>query len=308
MENHNLIYPFFLVTCIFCSDTEIFDILIDHFAIDINYIAYKGDSYFMYACKWSKNLHVIKHLKEHYKVDIDQINKLGNCYMIDNFFANSNLEIVKYLIEETDIQLQLYYVSFDRWRKIVSMLTHNYQRFNKVLTGGFEKFLHYEVDHDFFNKPVGYSAVLVQFIKELNPLLLPPDVRTKCSIKDSFDDDFSNFIKYVDGPSFCTPIPKMNEINSNQDQDFTELPELLFRYNGDKFYGYKNAIYKNRLNLMKVLPDDLSNFLSHIDQIEYDLINYLEINGGNIDCEYLTILAVKYKLKLLYLYLNNMKK
>ena len=266
----------------------------------------------MYACHHNPKLEVIRYLIEYQKMDVRCMADDGKtCLTLS--FKNKNIEIARYLIEKTNTMIKLSKVSPEIWGKLILLIRNNFDRFQCLLKKGIDIYAKNDV---------------IKIIQNINPILLSPEIRKLFDIKNPFNGKFTNFIKYVDELYFIVPIPCM-EINkyvkkiehSNPTINYTEQPKLLFKYNENNYYGWRERVYDSivclreimhvanfdeniilsgnapiyiinmwiesmyteKFDIMQIKPDDLISFLIHIDQYPTNILTIENLEYQLID-------------------------
>jgi len=292
-----------MAACHWNMNLGIIRYLIEDVKMDIHHANKSWNNCLILACKNNTNLEIIKYLIQDLKMDINFENSVGLNCLTYAYKYNTNLEIIKYLIESTDGVISVCKDScmdrdqahdqYGRWKKIIKLISKNYNRFRITLTMGLNRFAYRTRNYDLQDD-------LMDFLKTLNPLLLmdtrpipgsvqgtgteeeimfndyakyvliPESVQQGTDIME--DIKFNDYVKYVDElQAFIVPIPMPFDIQSCEcnnlsikdpisliDIDFTENLSLLFDHNGSQYHGHRSIVYESIQCLREI--KDVANF------------------------------------------------
>jgi hypothetical protein len=258
------------------TNLEIIKYLIQDLRMNTNHTDKYGNSCLTLACWNNTNLEIIKYLIQDLRMDVNHTNITGvNCFTIA-LSNNTNLEIAKYLIESTSTNVWILHQTgkdiYENWKKIVKLISKNFNRFRDSLVMGLKVFASHNDD-------------LIDFLKTLNPLLL---IGIELGSEESGSDivhrlKFNDYVHYVDKlHSFIVPIYEHKHKQSCDDDslwstegnpkvstegnpggsipltDYTKNSTILFNHNGSEYYGYRDIVYDSILCLKEI--KDVANF------------------------------------------------
>jgi hypothetical protein len=97
-------YKAFYIACMFESNINIIQDIVDKYAIDVNKCHY-GNNAFILACYSNTNFNVIKYLYEKLHINVNIINNNKNNAFLLACFKNTNINIIKYLHAELQLNI-----------------------------------------------------------------------------------------------------------------------------------------------------------------------------------------------------------
>ncbi len=246
------------------NNPKIIEYLVCEKKMDISNYYINNNICLIYACTHNKNLNIIKYLIEGLKIDTSHFNKFEqNCLFCACYF-NENLEISKYLIECTEIKMMINNLSLDRFIKIIPMIKKNYHRFNEFIKHGIKK----------------YGLDLKEVITKINPLMLNENNSRTFMIK-SHEEPYEKFKTYVEQLTCSIPLPDKTLVKKIQKKrilvDYRKPTSVLFRHNGNIYYGSREIVYDNIILLNDMDDFDFSECIELVvDAPQYIIFQYIQ--------------------------------
>ncbi len=209
-----------------------------------------GMNCLMHACRHNSNVLIIKYLIEIVLMDVNAIDLNGdNCF--DHSIKNKfGLEISNYLIRNTKANISINKVKINKYKKIINHIQDDIVLFEKIIKIGF----------------LVYSFVdMINLHHHAQPLLMTENMRKIANLADPFDDDFEDYIQNVDKINHKISLDvRPMEVKTNHNfeiiSDFRNINEILFKYNGETYYGSKKIVYNSIIFLKEIMNDESFKF------------------------------------------------
>ncbi len=309
----------------------------------------------MICCQYSSNLEIIKYFVEEHKINVNyKDNYLENCFDVCQFNKNY-LQVAIYLIKNTNVEKSFDNFTFDQFSEIIKTLLSIKMKFvdliirlNELIDAGIKSYTKNDMEKCI--NDINPLLLNIQTLKSFD-ITFPYRDTFKNFTRNL---DKLHFEIWIINNDY--PLKTDVDDNIDIDIDFTEQCELLFKNNGLNYSGYKNIVYNEiiffkeiqdivdfsevivldtkipvdkyimnlfiqgtytkRINLNKIKPCDIMQFINLVDEyptksisfdkIEDQLIQYISKNNIPYDI-YLIELINKYQLKFLYLHAHNSK-
>lgn len=258
--------------CAYNNNLDIIKYFINDIGCDPGYLS--GYECLIDRCLNSNNLEIIKYLINDLKMDHRYKNPVGiDCFLAACMNPNPDLRIIKYLIKEVGMDVNsedqngmnaLHFISNE---EIINYLI-NIENINIIVPSDYKKFENICKlinDCDKFNRVISDGFMMYtmkemsQIVKQRNPFELTKWHMKIFKINPFIDKDYKQCVELINGLQCKTNIPKLCYKNKKKfnpiSHDFSKPLEILFKYNGNVFYGHRDIVYK-QMNLSNVKNKD----------------------------------------------------
>lgn len=279
----------FILSCMNNSNVDVIDYVVNVLGVNINHKTKDGYNGFLAACLGNNNVHIIKYLVEVLGMDTNIINVNGNNGILEAVIRN-NINVVRYLVEE--LVMDVDYKNYDNesifmkslWNKNINIsiyiadksktihtLNHkkcNQSKYIKIISGMRN---HINVNNIIQNDKTSCKYNMKEIINTINPLLLNDMNIKEFDIDDPYEMSFRVFKNNVDKLDCILPTRECHKDNTKDTIYKSTTKDILFRHDGNIYYGCRQYIFSN------VLP---------FDDIDIDDESIIELNTGCIIPKY----------------------
>jgi hypothetical protein len=276
--------------------------------------------------------------------DLNRLNYFGRTILSSACTFNESINVIKYLMEIREIQIQIDGLTFDRCKNLIAMQWKDHDKFNQlivqcvdqhgtdVITGIIDQINPLTLGPmvreklclpDPFALRFDKFRQLVDDLKMCVRILEPesdPDLTESFDPIPGSDDQKEIIFIHNQMPYHGNPRIAFSALELTRGMDellhFQEPILLTSDLSHDPMVQWVGSIDK-KMDIMRIGPGDLISLLNHINKypttgtnltsIEYDLIEYLETMRSQFNPLNLRDFAKSCRMKLLYLYLHNIK-
>ncbi len=282
---------------------------------------------FLTACEKNTNVDILKYLIEKLKISVDI-----KCILRAEQ-TNPNKEVVKYLIDNITIIIDKNVLFFCEYKKFLILLTKNLPKLKQTFEQGISEYGILKIEnmlHEIYNENMEFNkfSILIDYfnfnisIKNKNII----EITKNDSIRplDILVNDYSqnttilfnhNNISYFGHKNIVYhSIKFIKEIE--EVANFKEIITLEGTLPKYAINVYIETCYKRKFNINRINPQDIIEFLKFIDQyptnvlsielLEHQIIDYF-VKHNIKSNDTLKELCLRYRLKLLCLYIHNNK-
>ncbi len=328
------------IACVHNNNIEIIKYLIEVCKMDPNEITIYHDNCLILCCWENTNFDIAKYLIDECNMDIMyENNNNNNCVE----FTKSNVVNLVYLLKKIEVKnIKLKYYK-NIINDILPFFVNDFDKYNQILL------LYKNKNDDNLKKKI----ILLNTLMLNSQNIIKYGFENPFKVNFTIFTEMVNKLTCVIPIENIESYSKIINLENNFEPNYTKKPQILFKNNGIEYFGdidslksilifndtnnfmnyrdvidldfniqeyvlnlYVHFLHSGFINIKKILPEDLTQFLKFIDrypaiklsinEFEYQIIDYIQTNKIEYD-DFLISLCKRYHLKYMYLDIHNQK-